>query len=147
MHQPAFKEKAMSTIAEAAPVSKPALWTGRILSGLVILFMLFDGAIKLVPWPIVTETMDRIGYGSSESLARTLGVITVACTVLYAIPPTSFVGAILLTGYLGGAMASHVRLGSPLFTHTLFGLYLGLMVWGGLWLRDRSLRTLIPFRR
>jgi hypothetical protein len=147
MHQPAFKEKAMSTIAEAAPVSKPALWTGRILSGLVILFMLFDGAIKLVPWPIVTETMDRIGYGSSESLARTLGAITVACTVLYAIPPTSFVGAILLTGYLGGAMASHVRLGSPLFTHTLFGLYLGLMVWGGLWLRDRSLRTLIPFRR
>jgi hypothetical protein len=147
MHQPAFKEKAMSTIAEAAPVSKPALWTGRILSGLVILFMLFDGAIKLVPWPIVTETMDRIGYGSSESLARTLGVITVACTVLYAIPPTSFVGAILLTGYLGGAMASHVRLGSPLFTHTLFGLYLGLMVWGGLWLRDRSLRTLMPFRR
>jgi hypothetical protein len=147
MHQPAFKEKAMSTIAEAAPVSKPALWTGRILSGLVILFMLFDGAIKLVPWPIVTETMDRIGYGSSESLARTLGVITVACTVLYAIPPTSFVGAILLTGYLGGAMASHVRLGSPLFTHTLFGLYLGLMVWGGLWLRDRSLRSLIPFRR
>ena len=137
----------MSTIAEAAPVSKPALWTGRILSGLVILFMLFDGAIKLVPWPIVTETMDRIGYGSSESLARTLGVITVACTVLYAIPPTSFVGAILLTGYLGGAIASHVRLGSPLFTHTLFGLYLGLMVWGGLWLRDRSLRTLIPFRR
>jgi hypothetical protein len=137
----------MSTIAEAAPVSKPALWTGRILSGLVILFMLFDGAIKLVPWPIVTETMDRIGYGSSESLARTLGAITVACTVLYAIPPTSFVGAILLTGYLGGAMASHVRLGSPLFTHTLFGLYLGLMVWGGLWLRDRSLRTLIPFRR
>jgi hypothetical protein len=147
MHQPAFKEKAMSTIAEAAPVSKPALWTGRILSGLVILFMLFDGAIKLVPWPIVTETMDRIGYGSSESLARTLGAITVACTVLYAIPPTSILGAILLTGYLGGAMASHVRLGSPLFTHTLFGLYLGLMVWGGLWLRDRSLRTLIPFRR
>ncbi|MDB5635647.1 MAG: hypothetical protein JWP51_555 [Bradyrhizobium sp.] len=137
----------MSTIAEAAPVSKPALWTGRILSGLVILFMLFDGAVKLVPWPVVTETMDRIGYGSSESLARTLGVITVACTVLYAIPPTSIVGAILLTGYLGGAMASHLRIGSPLFTHILFGSYLGLMVWVGLWLRDRNLRALIPFRR
>ncbi|HEV3499034.1 MAG TPA: DoxX family protein [Bradyrhizobium sp.] len=123
------------------------MWLGRVLSSLVILFMLFDGAIKLVPWPIVTETMDRIGYGSSESLARTLGVITVACTVLYAIPPTSIVGAILLTGYLGGAMASHLRIGSPLFTHTLFGLYLGLMVWGGLWLRDRSLRTLLPLRR
>jgi DoxX-like family len=137
----------MSTIAETAPVSKPALWLGRVLSGLVIVFMLFDGAIKLVPWPIVTETMDRIGYGSSESLARTLGVITVACTVLYAIPPTSFVGAILLTGYLGGAMASHVRIGSPLFTHVLFGFYLGLMLWGGLWLRDKSLRKLLPLRR
>jgi len=140
-------DEATPTISQTAPVSKPALWLGRVLSGLVILFMLFDGAIKLVPWPIVTETMDRIGYGSSESLARTLGVITVACTVLYAIPPTSIVGAILLTGYLGGAMASHLRIGSPLFTHTLFGLYLGLMVWGGLWLRDRSLRTLLPFHR
>jgi hypothetical protein len=147
MHQPVPKEKAMSTIAEAAPVSRPALWLGRVLSGLVIVFMLFDGAIKLVPWPVVTETMDRIGYGSSETLARTLGVITMACTLLYAIPPTSIVGAILLTGYLGGAMASHLRIGSPLLSHTLFGLYLGLMVWGGLWLRDRNLRTLIPFRR
>src|SRR3982075_1490465 len=147
MHQSPFKERAMPTIAETAPVSKPALWMGRVLSGLVIVFMLFDGAIKLVPWPVVTETMDRIGYGSSESLARTLGAVTVACTLLYAIPPTSIVGAILLTGYLGGAMASHVRIGSPLFTHTLFGLYLGLMAWGGLWLRDRDLRALIPFRR
>jgi len=140
-------DEAMPTIAEEAPVSKPALWLGRVLSGLVILFLLFDGAIKLVPWPVVTETMDRIGYGSSESLARSLGVITVVCTVLYAIPPTSILGAILLTGYLGGAMASHIRIGSPLFSHTLFGLYLGLMVWGGLWLRDRGLRGSIPFRR
>jgi len=122
---------------QEAPISTPARWTGRVLSGLVIVFLLFDGAIKLVPWPVVTETMDRIGYGSSETLARTLGVITVVCTVLYAIPPTSIVGAILLTGYLGGAMASHMRI----------GFYLGLMVWGGLWLRDRSLRGLIPFRR
>src|ERR1700754_166791 len=140
-------EHAMSTIAETAPVAKPALWTGRLLSGLVILFMLFDGLIKLVPWPIVTETMDRIGYGSSETLARSLGIISIVCTVLYTIPPTSILGAILMTGYLGGAMASHVRIGSPLFTHTLFGLYLGLMVWGGLWLRDSNLRSLIPFRR
>jgi hypothetical protein len=136
----------MPTIAETAPVSKSALWTGRALSGLVILFLLFDGAIKLVPWPIVTETMDKIGYGSSESLARTLGAITIACTVLYAIPPTSILGAMLLTGYLGGAMASHVRIDSPLFSHILFGFYLGLMLWGGLWLRDRRLRSLIPFR-
>jgi RNA polymerase sigma-70 factor, ECF subfamily len=141
------KEQAMPTIAETTPVSKPALWTGRVLSGLVILFMLFDGAIKLVPWPVVTETMDRIGYGSSETLARSLGFITLACTILYAIPPTSILGAILLTGYLGGAMASHLRIGSPLFSHILFGFYLGLMVWGGLWLRDRNLRALLPLRR
>jgi len=142
----------MTTIAEAtanqkAEISKPARWTGRVLSGLVIVFMLFDGAMKLVPWPIVTETMDKMGYGSSEGLARSLGIITIVCTVLYAVPPTSILGAILLTGYLGGAIASHLRIGSPLFSHTLFGLYLGLMVWGGLWLRDRSLRSLIPFRR
>jgi len=139
-------EHAMPTSTQTEPVSKPALWSGRLLSGLVILFLLFDGAIKLVPWPVVTETMDRIGYGSSETLARMLGAITVACTVLYAIPPTSFTGAILLTGYLGSAIASHLRIGSPLFAHVLFGIYLGLMVWGGLWLRDRKLRTLLPLR-
>ena len=139
--------EAMPAVVEEAPVSTSARWLGRILSGLVILFLLFDGAIKLVPWPVVTETMDRIGYGSSETLARTLGLITVACTILYAVPPTSILGAILLTGYLGGAMASHLRIGSPLFTHTLFGFYLGLMVWGGLWLRDRKLRALVPWRR
>jgi hypothetical protein len=136
-----------TTITETVPVSTPARWLGRVLSGLVIVFLLFDGAIKLVPWPVVTETMDKMGYGSSETLARSLGIITIVCTVLYSIPPTSILGAILLTGYLGGAMASHVRIGSPLFSHTLFGLYLGLMVWGGLWLRDPALRAWLPFRR
>jgi hypothetical protein len=140
-------DEAMATIAEEAPIAKPALWLGRALSGLVILFLLFDGAIKLVPWPVVTEAMERIGYGSSENLARSLGFITIACTILYAIPPTSILGAILLTGYLGGAMASHLRIGSPLFSHMLFGFYLGLMLWGGLWLRDRRLRPLIPLLR
>ena len=137
----------MTVIAETLPASRPARWVGRILSGIVILFLMIDGAIKLVPWPIVTETMDRMGYGSSDALMRGLGAITIICTVLYAIPPTSILGAILLTGYLGGAIASHVRIDSPLFTHTLFGLYLGLMLWGGLWLRDTNLRSLIPFRR
>jgi len=137
----------MTMILETVPAAKPARWTGRVLSGLVIVFLLFDGAIKLVPWPIVTETMDKMGYGSSETLARSLGIITIVCTVLYSLPPTSILGAILLTGYLGGAMASHVRIDSPLFTHTLFGLYLGLIVWGGLWLRDPALRHFIPFRR
>jgi hypothetical protein len=128
-------------------VSKSARWTGRALSGRVILFLLLDGGMKLLPLPIVTETMDKMGYGASDGLARSLGLITIVCAVLYAVPPTSILGAILLTGYLGGAIASHVRIDSPLFTHTLFGLYLGLMVWGGLWLRDTTLRSLLPFRR
>jgi hypothetical protein len=139
----------MTTITETAtaPASRAARVLGRILSGLVIVFLLFDAAIKLVPLAVVTETMDRMGYGSSENLARSLGLITIVCTVLYSVPPTSILGAILLTGYLGGAIASHLRIGSPLFTHTLFGLYLGLMVWGGLWLRDKNLQSMIPFRR
>ena len=136
----------MSTIAETAAVSRPMLWLGRVLSGLVIVFLLFDGAIKLVPWPVVTETMDRMGYGSSESLARTLGVVTVACTVLYAIPPTSILGAILLTGYLGGATATHVRVGGPTFP-VIFAVAFGGLVWLGLFLRDGRLRTLIPLRK
>lgn len=142
-----MSSQVMPSLVDTAPVSRSARWLGRILSGLVILFLLFDGAIKLVPWPVVTETMDRMGYGSSETLARSLGVISLVCTILYAVPPTSILGAILLTGYLGGAMASHVRIGSPLFSHILFGFYLGLMVWGGLWLRNRSLRDLMPFSR
>ena len=137
----------MTVIAETVPASRPARWVGRILSGIVIVFLLVDGAIKLVAWPIVTETLEKMGYGSSDALMRGLGAVTIICTVLYAVPPTSILGAILLTGYLGGAIASHVRIDSPVFTHTLFGLYLGLMVWGGLWLRDDRLRRLIPFRR
>ena len=137
----------MTTIAETAPVSISARLLGRILSGLVIVFLLLNGAIKLVPWPVVMETLDRMGYGSSETLARSLGIITIVCTVLYSIPPTSILGAILVTIYLGGAMAPHVQIGSPLFTHLLFGFYLGLMLWGGLRLRSRNLRTLMPFRR
>jgi hypothetical protein len=148
---PCLTEPTMTIFIESTAsrdgISKPARWTGRVLSGLVIVFLLFDGAIKLVPWPIVTETMDKMGYGSSETMARSLGIITIVCTVLYSVPPTSILGAILLTGYLGGAMASHVRIDSPLFSHTLFGFYLGVMAWGGLWLRDPDLRNLIPFRR
>ena len=136
----------MPTIVDTE-TSKPARITGRVMSGVVILFLLFDGAIKLVPLPVVTETMDKMGWGASDTLARSLGIITIVCTLLYSVPPTSILGAILLTGYLGGAIASHVRIGSPLFTHTLFGLYLGLMVWGGLYLRDDNLRALLPFRR
>jgi hypothetical protein len=120
------------------------LWTGRVLSGLVVLFLLFDGAIKLIPLDVVLTTSQEIGI--PMHLARTLGVLTLACTLLYAWPRTAVLGAILLTGYLGGAIYVHVRAGSPLFSHTLFGVYLGLIAWGGLWLRDERLRSLFPFR-
>jgi len=134
----------MQTAAQTAPTNWP-VWTGRILSGLVILFLLFDGAMKLVPLDIVVETHEQLGIPAN--LARTLGVLTIACTVLYAIPRTAVLGAILLTGYLGGAIATHLRVGSPIFTHLLFGFYLGLMVWGGLYLRDERLRALVPIAR
>ena len=132
-----------------APASPPTwmVWTGRILSGMVIAFLVFDGAMKLIPLPIVTETMEQIGWSPSASLARGLGLLIIACTLLYAVPRSSVLGAILLTGYLGGAIATHLRIGSPLLTHVLFGFYLGLMAWGGLYLRDRRLRDLIPLRR
>ena len=136
----------MATINQTAPVSNMALWTGRVLSGIVILFLLFDGAIKLVPLAVVTDTMQQLGYSPSVETARILGVLTLFCTALYAYPKTSVLGATLLTGYLGGAMATHFRVGSPLFSHLLFGLYLGLMAWGGLYLRDERLRALISFR-
>jgi hypothetical protein len=135
----------MDNATQSAPVSGIALWTGYILSGIVILFLLFDAGIKLVPLPIVTETMTQLGYPAD--VARGLGVLTLICTILYAIPRTSVLGAILLTGLFGGAMATHLRVGSPLFSHLLFGFYLGLMVWGGLFLRDTQLRALIPLRR
>jgi hypothetical protein len=140
----------MNGATETAPVSRTALWIGYILSGIVILFLLFDAGIKLVPLPIVIETMAQLGYPAGDrgvELARGLGVLTLVCTLLYAIPRTSVLGAILLTGLMGGAMATHLRVGSPLFSHLLFGLYLGLMLWGGLFLRDQRLRTLIPLRR
>ena len=135
----------MTVIGETLPASNPARWTGRILSGLVIVFLLIDGAIKLVPWPVVTETMDRMGYGSSETLARSLGLITIICTVLYSIPPTSILGAILLTGYLGGAVNTHVHHGDPLW-QVFFPVLFGVLLWGGLYLRDPRLRALVPWR-
>lgn len=136
----------MSTVDHIAPASTTSVWIGRVLSGLLIVFLVFDGAIKLVPLQVVTDTMIELGYSGSVDQARLLGVLTLLCTVLYAIPRTSILGAILLTGYLGGAMATHLRIGNPLFTHLLFGLYLGVMAWGGLYLRDARLRALIPFR-
>jgi len=135
----------MQTSTHAVPVSTKALWAGRILSGLVVLFLLFDGAIKLVPIDAVTESLAQLGY--PVNLAQGLGILVLVCTVIYVIPRTSVLGAILLTGLLGGAIATHLRVGDPIFTHLLFGAYLGVMVWGGLFLRDERVRTLIPLRR
>jgi hypothetical protein len=130
-----------------ASSSKGARWTGYAMSGLVILFLLFDGGIKLVPLEIVTQTSGEIGLPTDASFARLLGILTLIGVVLYAVPQTAVLGAILLTGYMGGAIATHLRIDSPLFSHTLFGVYLGLLIWGGLYLREPRLRALIPFRR
>ena len=126
-------------------ISKRALWAGRILSGLAIVFLTMDGVIKLMPIQPVTDSLKDLGYPTSDAFARLLGVITLGCTALYAWPRTALLGAVIMTGLLGGAMASHIRLDHPLLTHTLFGLWLGLIVWGGLWLRDERVRRVMPF--
>lgn len=115
------------------------------MSGVVITFMTLDCAIKLAQLEVVKRSMIQLGYPPGLGLA--IGAIETICLVLYVVPRTAVLGAILLTAVYGGAIASHLRLGDPLFTHVLFGVYLGLLAWGGLYLRDESLRSLIPFRR
>jgi hypothetical protein len=139
-------EIAMTTFEQTTAANK-TIWTGRILSGLFIAFMLFDGIIKLVPLDIVMQTNTELGYPDSVNFARGLGILALICTILYAVPRTSVLGAILLTGYLGGAIATQLRVGNPLFTHLLFGVYLGLAMWGGLYLRNDRLQALIPLAR
>lgn len=125
-------------------VSAKKLWAGYIISGLPILFLLVDAIAKLFkPEAVVKGTLD-LGY--PESTIIPIGLILLVSTIRYAVPRTSVIGAILLTGYLGGAVATHVRVGSPLFTHILFPVYLGAFVWLGLYLRDTRLRALVPFR-
>ncbi|RVB73960.1 MULTISPECIES: DoxX family protein [unclassified Mesorhizobium] len=135
------------TISPTASVTPRALWTGRGLSALIVLFMIFDGVIKLPPLDIVTQTMVELGWPADPNVSRMLGVIGLVSAALYAVPRTAVLGAILLTAYLGGAIATHIRIGSPLFSHTLFGVYLGVILWGGLFLRDPRVRALIPFTR
>ena len=135
----------MQPAIQTAPISKKRLWAGRILSGLLALFLLADSVGKFVKPAAVVEGTVRLGY--HESIILPLGIVLFACTVLYLIPRTSVLGAILLTGYLGGAVATHARVGDPLFSHVLFPVYLGVMVWGGLFLRDARLPALIPLRK
>jgi len=127
-----------------APVSSRRLWTGRVLSGLGALFMIFDGIIHILRITPVVDGFSQLGYPLGVS--ATLGVIELLCVGLYLIRRTSVLGAILLTGYLGGAIATQVRVGAPLFSTTLFPIYIALLLWGGLYLRDDRVRSLIPLR-
>ena len=125
--------------------SKGALWAGRSLSAIAVLFLVFDSVGKLLRvQPVIDGTMS-LGY--SPDVIVGLGVTLLTCVVVYVVPRTSLLGAVLLTGYLGGAVATHVRVGSPLFTHVLFPTYIAALLWGGLMLRDPRLRAIIPWRR
>ena len=129
---------------QIAPVSRKKLWAGRIMSGLVSLFLLLDAIGKLAKPAFVVEGTVQLGY--PETVIVPLGIILLVSTLVYVIPRTSVLGAILLTGYLGGAVATHVRVGDPLFSHILFPVYLGVLLWGGLYLRDARVAALIPLR-
>lgn len=125
-----------------ARAGKRDLWTGRALSALAIVFLAMDAGGKLFAPEMMIAHSPPIGLPEDAALYRGLGTILAIATLLYAVPRTAFLGAVLLTGYLGGAIAMHVRVGSPWFSHTLFGAYLGMFVWAGLWLRDPRLRAL-----
>ena len=123
------------------PPSKKMIWAGRILSALPTLLLLFSGSMKFVKSPDTAAGFAHLGW--PVGLAALLGVLEVGSTLLYAIPRTSVLGAILLTGYMGGAIATHVRIGEPVYLHVVFGL----CIWGGLYLRDPRLRALIPLKQ
>ncbi|PYT82680.1 MAG: hypothetical protein DMG40_05240 [Acidobacteria bacterium] len=135
----------------AAPVERPsvsargALWTGRILTALAVLFLLFDGITKVMRVPAVLKASAQLGL--SDKLIVAIGVTLLLCTGLYVIPRTAVLGAVFLTGYLGGAVSIQLRVGNPLFSETLFPVYFGVLVWLGLYLRESRLRALVPLRR
>jgi DoxX-like protein len=124
--------------------SRTRVRIGLALSAVSVVFLLFDGVIKVIKTAEVTTGMTQLGY--PDSLSRGIGVILLICVALYVIPRTAVLGAILLTGYLGGAVAAQVRIGNPLLGYTLFPVYVALMVWGGLYLRDARVSALIPLR-
>ncbi|NVI98580.1 DoxX family protein [Myxococcus sp. AM009] len=124
--------------------SRKALWTGRVLSGIAVLFLLFDATGKLLQIPEAQKGTVELGYPVSVLFG--LGVVQLVCLAVYLIPRVSVLGAILWTGYLGGAVATHVRVGNPLFSHMLFPVYIATLLWLGLWLRDSRLRAVLPGR-
>ncbi len=133
----------MPSRTQAGAISNGRLWAGRIISGLVVLFLLFDGITKLMKVAPVLEASAHLGYPVSTIVG--IGITALVCTVVYAIPQTSVLGAILLTGYLGGAVASNVRIANPMF-NTLFPIVFAALVWAGIFLREDRLRALIPLR-
>jgi len=133
-------------MSDQAPGARKArYWIGWVLSGWLIAFLLMDAIMKLLALPVVTQSNAALGF-QGAGMARALGVILLAGVALYAAPQTCVLGAIVLTGYLGGSVAAHLRVGDPLVSHVLFGVYLGVMLWSGLWLRDPRLRALAPLR-
>lgn len=131
-----------SVLAPRRPRS--ALWAGRVLSGLAILSLALDAAGKLLKLRPVVEGTTQLGFPASSVVV--IGVLLIACVILYAVPPTAVLGAILLTGYLGGAVATQVRVGNPLLTHVLSPVYVAAVAWGGLFLREARLRAILPLR-
>jgi DoxX-like family len=134
----------MESTIQAAPVSGTSLWAGRIISWIVLLFLIFDGAAKV--WKASPSVKGTMELGYTEALVPVIGTILLVCVLFYAIPQTQVLGAILITGYLGGAVASQVRVGKPLLSNELFPIYFGGLVWLGLFLQDGRLRALVPFR-
>lgn len=125
--------------------ASPMVWTGRVLTALFALFMLGASiAPKFLGMPVASETMVALGWPAEYTLA--IGIIELGCLLLYLYPRTNVLGAVLMMGLLGGAMATQVRINNPLFSHQLFSIYLGLFMWGGLWLRDPAVRALFPIR-
>lgn len=129
---------------QAVPISNKRLWTGRIMTGAAVLFLLFDSITKLLRVEAVMKAAEQIGYPAATM--PPIGLILLACVVVYLIPRTAVLGAVLLTGYLGGAVATHVRVGDPLMSHVLFPIYFAVLIWGGLYLRDQRVPALIARR-
>lgn len=136
----AFDPARASTPDSTRP-GRARLWTGRVLSGLVTLFLLFDVTLKLAHPPMVVEGTAKLGYPESSLLVT--AILLLGCTLLYLVPRTAALGAVLLTGYLGGAVATHLRVGDPLLSHTVFPVYVGAVIWAGLVLRRPSLAPML----
>jgi hypothetical protein len=136
---------AATTMAPTLPISNGRLWTGRVITALCILFMLFDATIHFLRPAPVLQAFAQIGL--SLRLAVPLAIVEFVCTVLYAIPSTSVLGAVLLTGYLGGAVATQMRTSNSLFGEILFPVYFGILIWAGLYLRYPRLRELLPLQK